>query len=549
MYIVSASHNLKVHEYHTGETLYRYHAKSPGSLNSISLSMDAHWLTVVPDSGFPEIVSVHDQFRPLFFIDNVEDVTCASFQNTRKKYLCLGTRKGSILLYDIKLKKIQKQFKSSSSVVTHVAFTAKDSHTIAACKNGDVLLFNNETNILSSTLKVPKSTAVNAICPNIQKRNLILGGSEAGIVVCWDIHSSRNKFVMAGHKAPITSLAFSPINADLVISAGLDRQFNMYDIKGSICITRVSAENNITAVDFSSDGQFFALGCQNGKIYVHDGRHMKKPIVVIQSHKEHSVKHLLFRKLRLSEKETVMKENMDEKNSVSDTPKVDRSEIKETKGDSFLDIHISSKIKAENSDSFVPNFGNSKGSDNNDKMVLGLGSSSSASNVIEVTGSDEKDLFMDALDLHQNVYMSQETQTEQPVKVTNGTQISVMLTNSPPKLDKETYIDSSLIAPCPIFKPDTDSATIRSIVEEIISEQLKLFKEDILEYCFQKKNDSIKMHLNILQMIYDLKINNEVTFNEILDRLGNTEILKKEISDLKTILMHFQMHLIPTKLQ
>lgn len=91
---------------------------------------------------------------------------------------------------------------------------------MAGCLNGEVHVFSNLTHALSSTLRVPRSQSISALKTNPLKRNYIIGGSNEGMVVVWDTNVNRQKFFVESHKAPVTGVAFSPNNPDLIISTG-----------------------------------------------------------------------------------------------------------------------------------------------------------------------------------------------------------------------------------------------------------------------------------------------------------------------------------------
>lgn len=294
MYIASVSTTIKFHEFPNGNVIYNYQpGKLEGPVRSVSWSRDGNWLVVVPHSGQTEIVGTKDQLKLLKTIHEVDEPTAACFQNTTKKNVGIGTKSGLVLIYDIKSRNVKKRFPRASTQITHVAFTAKDSHCIAGCKNGEVLVYNNVTNSPPSNLRVPKSNSITCLKTNLMKRNLVLGGSNEGIVVVWDININRSKFCTEAHKAPVNAIAISPVNIDLIVTAGADRQFCFYDIADNKCIANISVENCITAVDFSPDGTHFVMGSQNGRVYVYDSRNIQQPVNSFLAHTS-AVRHIAF---------------------------------------------------------------------------------------------------------------------------------------------------------------------------------------------------------------------------------------------------------------
>ncbi|XP_023022162.2 protein NEDD1 [Leptinotarsa decemlineata] len=299
MYVASASTTVKFHDFPSGNVVHNYQpgSKVEGPIRSISWSRDGTWLVLVPHSGVTEIVSTKDQLKLLKTIQDIEEPTCACFQNTTKKNIALGTKSGLVLIYDVKSRSTKKRFPRASSQITHVDFTARDTHCVAGCKNGEVLVYGNITNSPPSILRVPKSGSVNCLKTSLAKRQLVLGGSNEGVVVVWDINVSRSKFFMEAHKAPVNAVAFSPVNTDLIVSTGSDRQFCFFDIVDNKCIASVAVENSMTAVDFSPDGTYFVMASQNGRVFIYDSRNIQEPVHSFQAHKS-AVKHLAFQNVQ-----------------------------------------------------------------------------------------------------------------------------------------------------------------------------------------------------------------------------------------------------------
>ncbi|KAL3285573.1 hypothetical protein HHI36_000103 [Cryptolaemus montrouzieri] len=301
MYIASSSTTVKFHSYPDGDLVYNYQpgCKVDGPVRDISWSKDGSWLSLVPKSGLAEIISVRSQLKLIHTIIDLEEPSCTAFQNTTKKFIAYGTRNGQVLVYDIKSKNIKTRYPRASSLISHVKFTARDTHLVAGCLNGEILLYSNLTYGLSATYRIPKSESVSALRTNPSKRNYIIGGSNEGVVVVWDTNVNKHKFFVESHKAPVTGVAFSPINSDLIISTGADRQFCCYDIVSNKCIASVPVTNNMTGVDFSHDGTHFVMSSQDGNICLYDSRRILEPVLIFEGHKS-AIKHVYFQKQEFS---------------------------------------------------------------------------------------------------------------------------------------------------------------------------------------------------------------------------------------------------------
>ncbi|KAL1513949.1 hypothetical protein ABEB36_003286 [Hypothenemus hampei] len=182
---------------------------------------------------------------------------------------------------------------SVSGGITHVGFTAKDTHCYAGCSNGEILLFNHFSKNLSCTLRVPKSQSLSTVKAHSHKRNYLIAGSNESFICVWDVNFNKVKFHNQAHQAPVSSAIFSPINPALIVSSGLDRTVRVFDIESNTRISTIDVENNVLSLDFIQDSLFIAMGCQNGKIYIYDTRSLQEPFHIIEAHNS-SIKHLSY---------------------------------------------------------------------------------------------------------------------------------------------------------------------------------------------------------------------------------------------------------------
>lgn len=58
----------------------------------------------------------------------------------------------------------------------------------------------------------------------------------------------------------------------------------MHDLVMQECIFRSNLQVPLTAADFNQDGVTFALGTQDGKIYVYDVRQYVQPLSTMKAH-------------------------------------------------------------------------------------------------------------------------------------------------------------------------------------------------------------------------------------------------------------------------
>ncbi|XP_050304321.1 uncharacterized protein LOC126741899 [Anthonomus grandis grandis] len=294
MYIASASSIVKFYDFPSNQLVYTYQPKYTieGPCRSLSWAKDGNWIAVVPYTGCTEIVTLKDQCKLLHTVQDIPEPSCASFQNLTKRNIVVGTKQGQILLYDIKMKSVKARYPKAKGSITHVGFTAKDTHCFAGCSNGDILLFNNVAKNMSCSLRVPKSDSVTDVKAHSLKRNFIMAGSNDGIVCVWDVNVNKVKFKADAHTGPVSSVLFHPQNVMLVVSAGSDRSVRIFDIESHTRVNKIAVENNVLSIDFLDNSLYLVMGTQNGKILIYDTRSLREPVNSLDAHSS-AVKHLL----------------------------------------------------------------------------------------------------------------------------------------------------------------------------------------------------------------------------------------------------------------
>lgn len=474
MSIASASTTVKFHEFPSGNVVHNYQpgTQIDGSIRSISWSKDGNWLALVPHSGLAEIVSVKDQLKLIHTIHGIEEPSCASFQNTTKKNIAIGTKEGQVLIYDIKSRNVKKSYPRTASPVTRVEFTAKDGHVVAACENGEAYLYSNVHNNISGTFKIPRSQTISALRTNPIKRNYVVAGSNEGVVAVWDIHTNKNKFFIGSHKAPVTAVAFSPINSDLVVSTGLDRQFCFYDIAGNKCIGSVFVENSMTSVDFSPDGKFVVMANQKGKIFVYDHKNIQQPIHSFFGHNG-PVEHLSFRKNEDYETSFIMStENLKESNVTAEDVRNQSVEI---------DVMIYNQEPNSAHSQIAPN------AEDSFLVALGIDRNNTAE-------SDNQDNSLKPSDNSKRFPLYKFTPTI-PSKILQEklcSETKIPLTSTPDGLNCEMQLPIS----SPIDKlsshvyPNHNKSTLEELVKSTVQKELKSVSEELKTVSEELKNVS-----------------------------------------------------------
>ena len=100
----------------------------------------------------------------------------------------------------------------------------------------------------------------------------------------WDCNTNKNVFSLSAHMAPVKDISFSPINANLLLSVGLDKNLVCCDPTTKKTVMTLKCEYPLTCVDFQQNGVSLAVGTSHGKILQYDLRHPKAPECCITAH-------------------------------------------------------------------------------------------------------------------------------------------------------------------------------------------------------------------------------------------------------------------------
>ncbi|XP_061423309.1 protein NEDD1 isoform X3 [Lethenteron reissneri] len=220
--------------------------------------------------------------------------TCVSL-SSNSQFVLSGGKDGSVNIWDLHTKKLQKSFTDHSAAVTCVSYNWNDNYAASGSQQGEIVLHNTVTNQASAPFTHPKSQQpVQDLQYSYFKKALFGSVSDDGSVVLWDANARRphHSFTTA-HRAPASALAFSPVNDLLFVTAGLDKRIILYDMVSKSILRSVTAESPLTAVEFMPDGSTLALGTSRGKLILYDLRMMSSPLRSVSAHKT-SVRCLRF---------------------------------------------------------------------------------------------------------------------------------------------------------------------------------------------------------------------------------------------------------------
>ena len=115
--------------------------------------------------------------------------------------------------------------------------------------------------------------------------------------------------------APAKDLAFSPINANLLVSVGLDKRLVCCNPNAKTSLMTIKCEQPLTAVDFENDGVSLAVGTSRGRLLLYDLRSPKAPVTSLAAHNS-SVSSMVFKSKLAARLSSSSMSNMTSSNKV-----------------------------------------------------------------------------------------------------------------------------------------------------------------------------------------------------------------------------------------
>ncbi|KAK4882833.1 hypothetical protein RN001_006152 [Aquatica leii] len=517
--IASTSDCLKIHNWLNGSIIQHYtpeNISSNSSIKSISWSRDGRWMLLTPSTGASKLLGVGKNLKVIQTLEDIYYPTYAVFQHTTKRNVAIGTVSGAILIYDIKQRTVKKRFPRAPSSIFSFKWNCKDSHIAAACINGDIILYNNISLNISSSYKIPQTKTVSAINFHNCRRNLLCAGSEEGIVAVWDINTNHVLYNLKAHQATVTDLTFSPIRSDVLVSSGLDRRLQFYDILSRQCITEIELINSATAIDFSPCGTYLGVGSQIGNIMLYDTRSFKKPISAFVGHAHKKIGHLFFQtvlggfdsenfSITISEDESEKTQNLEYKKKVDSLGLISY--------DSFENKIINNSKKG-NEDSFL--------------TALGLETSAHISeisirldNFRNVTSEEDQQYT----DIEKNVLLQNTVSSQKPLLKEVSSTPKHLLEKLPSITESPIITSSGNVAN---FSLEEVTHTVRQVVRNELETELEKLKFDIKSDLLQAIHDVRLGILNIQMANIQQSLSTETKLNSMYKMLKRIEIFQDE---------------------
>lgn len=313
MYFTSASSRLLLYDSSTWDCKKSYGCYE-GVLRDLSWSDDSKYMLQVNSKGLIEILTAADlDVRSLQHIP-VKDSWSACFHRDGHRNIAIGTKSGSVMIWDTRNKAITKTFPAPShpAPVSYVSFNVKNNNLAATMLNGETIIYSLVSNIPILTIKLSCSKNISSMKFHPESRTLIGLATDEGHVVLHDVNMNKEKAVFENvHASPVSDIAFSLINRDVMLSAGYDKLMYVYDVRLQSVVSTIKTPHTLTTLAINQDNQV-ALGTKNGLVLLYDLRDLNNPFKVLKGHEEEVTK-VAFQPLRkkILSADISLKEDMD----------------------------------------------------------------------------------------------------------------------------------------------------------------------------------------------------------------------------------------------
>ncbi|KAJ0173914.1 hypothetical protein K1T71_010060 [Dendrolimus kikuchii] len=298
MYFTSASSRLLLYDSSTWDFKKSYGCYD-GILRDISWSDDSKYMLQVNSKGLVEILTAADHdVRSLQHVP-LKDSWSACFHRDGHRSVAIGTRSGNVLIWDTKIKNITKTFPTPAhpSPVSHVSYNLKNTHLAASMLNGDTVIYSVISNIPLLTMKLNLSKSISSMKFHQESRSLIGLAVDEGHVILRDVSTNKDKAVFENiHAAPVSDIAFSLINKDVMFSTGYDKNTHIYDIRLQNVVSTVKTQYTLTTLAVNHENNV-AIGTKNGLVLIYDLRDLYNPFKVLKSNEE-EISKVAFQPLR-----------------------------------------------------------------------------------------------------------------------------------------------------------------------------------------------------------------------------------------------------------
>lgn len=243
---------------------------SSGALTDIEFSPTGAWLALASaHAGQITVWEWRSETHILKQQAHLLSATTLAFSPDGRA-IATGSRDGRVKLWNVSNGFCAATFSDHKAAVTSIAFAAKDV-IVSASLDGTVRAFDiRRYRNFRVLVGPPPHRQFGAVAVDAAGELVAAGCVDTFEIVVWSLRTGNVVELLAGHKGPVSSIAFRPHRGTLA-SGSWDRtvrMWDMYERKGSCEVLEHSKE--VLGVCFRPDGKELATATMSGEILLWD---------------------------------------------------------------------------------------------------------------------------------------------------------------------------------------------------------------------------------------------------------------------------------------
>ncbi|KAF9120556.1 Telomerase protein component 1 [Mortierella sp. 14UC] len=227
-------------------------------LTGANLTMSWIWQADFSNAQMAEV-----RFGELHSLQESGPVKCCAYSSDGQTF-AVGLWNGEIRLYDTATWKKVRVFRGHKSAVSSISFSHTGNQVISSGDDSTVRIWDPQEGKVRRKALLCKATCV-AFSPKDQHVAL---ATERYLVGIWNVKSNED-FVLRGHTAPVTSVAWSPSGYQIASGScdGTIRLWNSETWISSLVLNSIaSPASRVCCIAYSPDGRRIVAGDDDGEL-------------------------------------------------------------------------------------------------------------------------------------------------------------------------------------------------------------------------------------------------------------------------------------------
>lgn len=172
-------------------------------------------------------------------------------------------------------------FSEHTAPIMDITFAKHGSVLFSASLDGTVRAFDLVRYRNFRTFTSPSPVQFSSIAVDPSGEVVAAGSTDTFEVFMWSVQTGKLLDILAGHEAPVSTLAFSPTGANQLASGSWDRTIRLWSIFGrSRAVEPLTLSSDVLSLAFRPDGVELAASTLDGQITFFDVRSGKQSNVV-----------------------------------------------------------------------------------------------------------------------------------------------------------------------------------------------------------------------------------------------------------------------------